>query len=193
MNETNSISLSYKETHRSDFFASKVKHCFEAKLKSGCGYAHIGFIPNNYERNFVSYWKTNNDITYLLELISENQYKTQITNDASVGSTVMVCLDSEKSLFTSIINGKTNNRTYTNIKHSLTWYAFVDTDAYCGSSKQSFEVNLGMCNFVNAMPFGYKRFINAYYKNKYQLNISCRCKRLYSTIPFIYFILVASK
>lgn len=159
--EINNLSIKHQETYRSNFFTEKIKHCFEAKLYEGCKGPHIGFSPCNDKREFLSYWKYG-QTSYFLELIG-SEHKTEISNEFYVGNTVMVCLDTETTTFKYVINGKETNFSYLYIKNSPTWYAIIDADSLCTSTRLNVEVNFGKRSFVNQIPLGYLPLIDIFY------------------------------
>ena len=174
----NRVVLSHKQTHRSNFFISLTKHCFEATLNSGCVNTHIGFSPNKTTRSFVSFSQYSDKSRFVDYCV--DAYDARLTCDLrlSIGDTAMVCLDSMSKTFSVIYNDKNISYVYPNAKYTGTWYAMIDTEAVCGvGNPADVLVNLGKRTFVNKMPDGYYSFIYGLSDYDCYRTIACRTKR----------------
>ena len=185
--ETNTLSVLYKQTHRSNFFIPKVKHCFEAKINQGCNEPHIGFSPNSSIRSFVSLSNRGNE-KVTTELISSQYFDNVFDVDFTTGDTIMACLDTQNKEFIVNANSKRAKYSYSKMPESRTWYAMIDTRSTCTSnSPVNVEVNLGKKEFVNTLPDGFLPFIRGYKTNNC-FNTQCKTKHSYSHIFFIIFL-----
>ena len=186
---TNRLTLIYKQLHRTNFYKSNVKHCFEATIESGCESIQAGFSPNSYDRTFLSYWSSQNQ---LYERYNDKDDTVSINPSFSIGKPVMTCLDTENKIFYAIIDNVKYNRSYSNIKDSVSWFAIIDTSSICVSTEMNAVVNLGKRSFTNTMPEGFSSFIsgNVQYINNLTLSslrqrLSCNKRRSFSPITFI--------
>lgn len=192
--EINNITQYHKGTYRSNFYISKVKHCFEATLNNGCENIHIGFSPVSSGRNFISLWKSS-QVVFLERASDSSQLSHNIDATMMKGETFMVCLDSTNKRFMSIIGDKTNEVTYSIMQSSEAWYAITDASNGCTNTPSNIGVNLGMKKFKNKMPQGFKQLIYGYslYKFKCQQRITLMRKRYYSNIFYIAMVILANK
>ena len=159
----NYINAYYKATFRSNFFLSKVKHCFEATLTSSCKGFHIGFSPTIKERSFVSYCPYFQSGQTFLELFESSDIKASTNLAMTQGESVMACLDSSTSSIKTIVNNQTREYTYTKIADTHMWYALIDATSYCTQTiPESLSGNLGNVIFNNTIPEGYYPFIKGY-------------------------------
>ena len=188
----NYINAYHKATFRSNFFLSKVKHCFEATLTSSCRGFHIGFSPTIKERSFVSFCPDFSNKPIFVERFESSDL--QINTDLSMiqGEAVMACLDSSTSSIKAIVNNQTREYTFTKIADTKEWYALIDATSYCTqTSSASLSVNLGNVIFKNTIPKGYSPFIKGCFQsNLCNRKTSCLTRR--SHIMHIYITLITT-
>ena len=185
----------YQHSFRSDFKIRNVRHCFESTYISGCKGFHTGFSPSQTERTFISYWGQNSGNKTVFAERSES-FDKQISNELTInlGESVMVCLDSKRSLITAKINNEEKKLHFPNIKNTKTWYAYIDAGSNCKyPSSASVKVNLGKKKFNNTMPVGYAPFV--YFCDMFPDNICTRASSRVSLLlnNYIVFILTSSR
>ena len=178
LKELNKISYFYTKTQRSDFYISRVKHCYEVTIEEGCYTLEVGFSPVESGRVFVTLLYNR-----FLEMNKSQEYYKISDITISVGSTVMTCLDSKKS-----------SMKYPNLNDFNTWYASLDSDMRCTDDAANVIVNLGKKPFVNKMPRGFLPFNYGLVNTKYFMNlfrIRCRAQKQFKHITLIIYIILS--
>jgi len=153
--------VSHSATQISNTYHNVVKHCIEVTYKGLSKKFHAGFSNSDSQRTFLSFVGESGSIDGypgLMELYEPAKYHLPHSNiNVSIGSKVLVCLDSANKVLHAICGSQHETLSYSTIVDNNRWYAALSGSSSKILSKAS--LNIGFDKFENTIPSGFAPWI----------------------------------